>query len=463
MEKITLFQPRHNAAPEHGKGNIYLPTSLLMAASRLMKAGVEPDIQDGNLRPLDIQNSDLGLSLVGAPYIPIAIEIKKMVQAALGDNARFFLGGQVVSGLSKDQFARLFGKNAYDGNSDQVLAAELRFDSRTLPVPEETSLIPAYEKISDEDFHEYLSHEFCLYLSQGCKYSCSFCAAKRTSRDPLNGKINRVKECYRSLPLIEEELKYLVDRAKRLNINSFEIYLSNLDLFQTPQKLKRFAEIVSNIKKENPGFKISLRGLSTTKAFMQTYHHDQSVIRAMKDAGLWSIGFGVDGISKIVWRQIKKGHNQKDECIDAIRITRREFNIMPEVFMVVGHGSDTPQTMLDDVEFLLDMSEHFQAPPRPYVAKNLIPGNSGWADPANREAVEEFIHHPEYFRMLDYAALPSPLTHPDPQMRAQIEKAYRMMTDIPGNTTNIIYPVSPDLDPRSAEIHRRLNRGKSDR
>ena len=463
MEKITLFQPRHNNAPQEGKGNIYLPSSLIVVAARLLKAGVDLDIQDGNFRPLSTENSNIGINVVGAPYIPIIIEINNRIKKTLGRDAKTILGGRVISGLSKDQFATLFGAGVYNGNDDNVLKKQLGLELRSLPAPDETSQISAYEKISDANFYEYLSHEFCLYLSQGCKYACEFCAADHTARDPETGKSTPVKERYRNLSVVEDELKYMLDRAKRLNIRGFEIYLSNLDLFQTPQKLRQFAEIIIALKKSNPGFEIIMRGLSTAKAFMETYRKDKSIIGKMADAGLWSIGFGVDGISKQVWKSIKKGHNQKDECIDAIRLTREEFNIMPEVFMVVGHSEDTPETMDEDIDFLLDMSEKFQAPPRPYVAKNTIPGNAGWSNPANKDTVEKFIRHPEYFQVLDYAALPSSLTHPDPQMRLHIEKAYKMMTSIPGNTTNIIYPLFPDIDERTSEIHRRLNLGKTDR
>ncbi|MBP7057185.1 hypothetical protein KBB08_01720, partial [Candidatus Gracilibacteria bacterium] len=67
------------------------------------------------------------------------------------------------------------------------------------------------------------------------------------------------------------------------------------------------------------------------------------------------------------------------------------------------------------------------------------------------------------FQVLDYAALPTSLTHPDPQMRAEIAKVFLMMTTIPGNTTNVVYPDTPDEDDRTNCLHRRLNQGKVDR
>jgi len=463
MNKLTLYQPRHNFASEEGKGHIYLPSSLSITAARVLAAGGDVEIQDGNIRKPNFTNSIVGANVLGAPYIPIAIELKKQLVETFGEDAQLILGGQVISGLTADQFSRLFGRNVFNGNHDETLKKLLGLELRALPSPEETSLIPAYEKISDEDFKEYLEHEFCLYLSQGCKYGCEFCAANRTSIDPVSGQLTKVTERYRNLQIIEDELKYMVARAQKLGISSFDMYLSNLDTFQTRAKLKQFANIVNNIKKSNPGFTFKMRGLSTTASFMDAYVKDRETITAMVDAGLWSIGFGVDGISKEVWRSIKKGHNDKDDSIDAISRTREIFGITPEIFMVVGHEKDTPQTLMDDVEFVLDMSEKFGAAPRPYVAKSIVPGNTGWSDPKNKDYIEQFIQHPEYFQVLDYSALPTLLTHPNKEMHAHIEKAFMMMTNVSGNTTLPVYPISPDLDGQTAEIHRRLNMGKFDR
>jgi len=463
MNKMTLYQPRHTFAPEEGKGHIYLPSSLSTVAARVLAAGGDVEIQDGNIRKPNFTNSIVGANVVGAPYIPVAIELKKQIAETLGEDAKLVLGGQVISGLTAEQFSRLFGENVFNGNHDETLKKLLGLELRAMPAPEETSLIPTYEKISDEDFKEYMDHEFCLYLSQGCKYGCEFCAANRTFRNPATGSVTQVTERYRNLQIIHDELKYMVARAQKLGITSFDIYLSNLDTFQTPAKLKQFAQIVNSIKKSNPGFAFKMRGLSTTAAFMDTYREDKETITAMVDAGLWSIGFGVDGISKEVWKSIKKGHNNKNECIDAIRLTREEFGILPEVFMVVGHEKDTSKTMMEDVEFVLDMAESFGAAPRPYIAKSIVPGNTGWSDPKNKEYVEQFIQHPEYFQALEYSALPTSLTHANTEMHTHIEKAFMMMTTVPGNTTHPVYPISPDIDEKTTEIHRRLNIGKFDR
>jgi hypothetical protein len=113
--KILLVQPRHNYAPrfnENKLGHIYMPTSLLTIAAILDKTGIETIIIDENISQTDFNHNIVGINLLGAPYIPLAIEIEKKLQKKYGNNFRLLLGGQVVSGLSKTDFNSLFSKQS---------------------------------------------------------------------------------------------------------------------------------------------------------------------------------------------------------------------------------------------------------------------------------------------------------------------------------------------------------------
>ena len=140
----------------------------------------------------------------------------------------------------------------------------------------------------------------------------------------------------------------------------------------------------------------------------------------------------------------------------------QEFNITPEVLMVFGHAQDTEKSLQKAVVFTLDMVEKFGAVPRPYIAKDIVPGNSGWHDPKNASRVETFIQHPEFFQALDFSALPSSLTHPDPALRQLAAKFFMMITSITQNTTQVVYPFSPDIDEETAQMYRQLNIGRYD-
>lgn len=476
MEKITLVQPRHYQAEEAdqngniSEGHIYMPSSLITAGARILAAGGDVKFEDGNLARLPkLQNKITGANIIGAPLIPEAIKLRNQIQKIYGDDHTFILGGQVINGLTPEQFAKLFGEKAINGNNDEALKKALKLELRKMPSPEETSHIPAYEKLAPADLQKYLEHEFSLYLSQGCKFGCTFCAAKRTMVDPVTHEVTQVTEQYRNLDLVEGDMRYLIQKAQAAGIKEFNIYLSNLDTFQTPDKLHEFARRILTIKRDFPGFEIHMRGLSTVDAFIDCHNDNPQVIRDMIDAGLYSIGFGVDGYTPAIWKKIKKGHNDQSKSIDAIRLTREEYGITPEVFMIIGHVDpktwkpiETEETLLHALEFTMDMIAKYGAIPRPYMAKNIVPGNSGWKDPRNQAFVDNLINNPQYFQNLDFSALPTPLTHPDHD-RVLLERIYRMLMELPGNTTPIIYPISQDISDEMAKIYRRLNLNRWDR
>ena len=116
----------------------------------------------------------------------------------MGDDSKMLVGGQVINGLTQPQFSRLFDEGIINGNDDHALKKSLGIELNQMPAPESTDLVPMYELISDEMMRKYLANEFSLYLSQGCRYSCDFCAAERTFKDPASGKVKKaVKEVYR--------------------------------------------------------------------------------------------------------------------------------------------------------------------------------------------------------------------------------------------------------------------------
>ena len=465
--KILIIQPRHNYASDPQKelkGHIYLPTSLLTAAARLIRAGIEVILHDENLRPAQITSNKIGVNLVGAPYIPEVIKLKEKLQLQIRDQIELILGGAVISGLTRDQITKLFGKNAINGNNDVELTQALGIKQEDMLPPEKTSLIPAYEQISDEDMYEYLNREFTFYLSQGCKFACDFCPAVRTRRDLTTGKMIKCRESYRNINIAEKDLEYLIIRAKKLGLNKLSMYLSNLDVFQTPDKLMLFARKVNAIKERHPDFKIILRGLSTVDSYLKARGNNRECVEELIKAGFNTVGFGVDGMTPEVWKKIKKGHNTEDKCIEAIRSAREEFGITPEILMVFGHlNADTPETLKLAVEFTKEMVKKYGAVPRPHVAKSFVPGSDGWNKPENQEAVEALINNPEAFQSLDFTALPSPLTHKDPRLIELVTRYFLEICQIPGNTTQATQPILPEMSEEEIAKVKKQNEGKYDR
>lgn len=464
--KIDLIQPRHNYAPpiESGEmGHIYMPTALLTVAARLINAGAEIVFHDENLKIAQATSDKIGISLLGAPYIPKAMKLQEMLEQE-AQGRKYFLGGQVVSGLNPIQLRRLYGSRGFNGNNDLVLARELGIKVEDLQQVEETSLIPAYELLDDEVMREYLSREFSLSVSQGCKFPCSFCAASRSQKDPITGELRKGIEKYRNPEVIRQELTYLKSKAAQFGLNELELYMSNLDVFQTPSELKKFAEMVQDVQKENPKVAIQLRGLSTVDSYLRAREEFPGTIEAMVEAGFHTVGFGVDGWTKEVWKAVKKGHNSEEKCIEAIRSAKEDYKITPEILMVFGHPNADDEYSLEQAhEVTAEVVDKYGAIPRPHVSKEVIPGNDGWIDSKKQHIVDALIDEPQAFQGLDFTAMPSTLTHEDPVTRILATKYFLQMCDLPGNTTQPILAITPGMSTDEIKRIQEYNLGKYDR
>ena len=132
--------------------------------------------------------------------------------------------------------------------------------------------------------------------------------------------------------------------------------------------------------------------------------------------------------------------------------------------MVFGHVKGDDETTLRlACEFTQDMVDKYGAIPRPHVAKNFVPGNDGWRDKNNSNAIEILLKHPEAFQSLDFTALPSTLTHPDSNLRQLATKYFLEMCGIKGNTTKPVLPITANLTADQIEEVRIFNMRKYDR
>lgn len=471
-ENIVLVQPRHLYAPALGVGHAYLPTSLHTVAARLEQVGISVQCQDGNLHPLELQNVEhIGVNLIGIPYVP---EVRSQVMALLNPLQKLIVGGQVVSGIAKntEHFHRMFGEEAVNGNNDAALAAQLGIAVEELPSAYQTSLVPIYEKLSPEDLHTYLvekdregnsrPREFSFFLSQGCKFACSFCGADHTLTAP--GNIQKVSETYRDMDVVARDLDYLAAKICQYGVHALDMYLSNLDLFQTPHKLEEFAGVVTAVRKRHGNMPIGMRCLSTVSSFLDACRESPQSVRAICDAGLHTVGFGVDGTTPRIWRSIKKGHNRSpDDCIEAIRIAREEYGMTPEVLMVFGHKFENEEDLRMDEEFTIDMIKRYGAIPRPHVMKDLIPGNDYWKMPENAERIAFLLRHPQYMQALDLTATASSISHQNPLQRKQVNRHFVTIASQSDKSTKIIQSSDPEYTAEQMEEVRRNNEGLYDR
>ncbi len=464
MTDILLLQPRHVYAPDYMEesiGHIYMPTSLMTVCARLLSAGVHVRLEDENISQSELSCPCVGVNLVGSPYVASARKILDRLSVKY-ENFALLLGGQIVSGFRDEEFASLFGPSAINGNRDNNIESLFGLNS-SLPSPEQISLIPAYECIEDHAMSMYLNNEFCFFLSSGCKYGCLFCAAHHSRRDIQTGQTIQVSETYRSQKCIKDDLSYLLARASVLNVKKLKVYLSNLDLFQTPAELKAFAKTVIEVRNRYPGVDLSMRGLSTVQSFLRTHDNCPDVISMMAIAGLERIGFGVDGATEEVFRRTKKAQQTPTTCVKAIQTARETYSLTPETLMVFGHvGVDTEDSLRAACSFTEWAMERFGSLPRPHVAKSVIPGNEGWRQEGSRQFRQRLLENPNLFQVLDFTATPSPLTHPDDRFRDAVTRNFLKICELPGNVTQYVLPEWPCDDYLELERVRAFNKGHYD-
>lgn len=452
-ERIQLIQPRHIYAPPIAKkklGHIYMPTSLISIASVLNEAEVEIDIIDENINPNYDLGNVVGINLLGAPYIPVVKDFEARLKKKYGDDFILFIGGQIVNGLSTVDFKQLFGATTLNGNSYNTL---FNFFNKYTPLKTENNLsfIPIYEKINDTDLKLYLENEISIYLSQGCKYSCTFCSAERTKR--INGKKIFKKEIYRNIDLVTQDLKYLIEKAILFGLKELKIYLSNLDLFQTPNKLREFITEIESLKIPE-GFRLDFRGLATVASFLSLCKNDIELLKRFKSVGLTRVGYGIDGATAEVYKITNKPQNSQ-MCLDAIRLTY-ELGITPETLMVFGHNNkENEESLRKAYEFSKDMYYKYGSYPRPHISKDIVPGNDGWTDPNNSKIIEAFYHDIKLFQNLDFTALPSEFTHPKKEFREMVSMYFIEICNLPSSLTQYVKPYNQsDSNDKKNEIQK---------
>lgn len=443
IKRIQLIQPRHIYAPDPNEktfGHIYLPTSLISVASVLHNGDIEFDFIDENITPNYEISNIVGINLLGAPYIPVVRIFEKKLQEKYGPDYILFIGGQIVNGLTVYDFKSLFSTRVFNGNIYKTL-----FDFFDKPLPQfkedKTPHIPVYNLISDEFFKEYLGREISFYLSQGCKYSCTFCSAERTKTN--NGIIERASEKYRDIDIAIKDLEYLILKSKSFNLNSLSIYLSNLDLFQTPSKLYEFAIRVKKIITEHE-FTFRFRGLATVDSFLKLHKNHSELINLLTEIGLERVGYGIDGATAEVFKKTKKPQTAQ-MCLDAIRLTS-EYQIIPETLMVFGHNNkENEDSLIKAVEFSSQMLHKYNSYPRPHISKDIVPGNNGWADIKNKNILHTFYKDILLFQNLDFTALPSKVTHEDDEFRDLVSKYFITICELPMSLTQYVKPLNSDM------------------
>lgn len=418
----------------YGVKKTYLNCSLVSVAARLMETGHKATLVDFNMEEYEntrvqrvLDESDIiGISLLGAPYFPSAIEFTEQISKDFPGKT-IAVGGQVVEHISRDAFRTLFQNQA---NIKQIVndfdfAALVGENIVMVPSPLMVSFRPVWEEMDPERLRRYMLHEMTLEVSRGCAFNCDFCAARKDE-----------KEIFRGFRVFEQDLRFLGKKAKEDGIKELKFYASSLDFFQTPEKIGKMLCALALVQEEM-GTAIKVRCLSCMTSFL----HAQKVIgkyiqskskgyegfgdfsELLRRAGLYCIGFGVDGVDETIWTSQNKRHNKIGDvpkCINSCR----DMGIRTEILMVLGFPKDSLRTLWKTVRNSCRYaSKSREVVLRPYLAKTFVPGNKGWTPERERMMIAD----PQRFYNIDYCAVGSPVTHPKRWQRWASNLAYLCM------------------------------------
>ncbi len=452
---IVLIQPRHCYArrvTSDNCGHTYFPTALYTMAARLRTIGFGVVVRDENISPWSGEADVVGVSCIGSPYFPVvASRLSELREQGV---SKLIVGGQGVSGLTESEFAKLFGADTINASNEQELVAR-QVLPQFPPAQECVSICDEIGSLDDETFRKYFSSEVPLYLSQGCRFRCTFCAAIRS-----NDTNPRVREAYRQLPCVEAELHTIVEKSQALGLLENSFYLSNLDLFQTPDSLGGFVASVRGILAKWPGHRFHFRGLSTTTSFLVVQQKSPNLIEEFAKIGLDRVGFGIDGATEKVWKAIRKP--QSKNSLRAIALAREQFGLQPEALMVFGHADhDNQESLSLAVDTVKRLSDEYGAIPRPHVAKGLVPGNDGWRVPAAWQR-DFLLENPWAFQFLDFTCLPTDVTHEDPALRDAVKKAFLEICSMPNCLTQYVMPEDQRLPVAEFQEVIEFNEGRFD-
>jgi hypothetical protein len=397
QKRVVLVDLRY----PYGKSKVYMNGSLLCIAAQMTVAGHQVDVLDLNIDSLSGQRAQellskaqfIGVSVVGSPYFLPTIDFCQYA-AENYPNANVLLGGQVIRGLTDDEFRRIFGKRALQITNDEDCQQLLG----RLPAVYDVSFCPVWEQMGDERLRKYLKHEFPLFLSQGCVFKCHFCSADK-------GR----PEQHRRLDLFYQDVAYLMCKAKEFGLKGLECYASSLDFFQNPGTVAKYMGAVAAAS-ATFGVPMKMRALSCMNTFLKASRTIPDFPALAHDSGLWCVGFGVDGPNKSVWKQQNKLQNDARDIVDCLNLCQ-EMGIRAEVLMIMGYPNNTfhqlVATVLDCYRYSLRWNKTVL---RPYLAKTLLPGNLGWD--IQPQTIEKLIANPREFYSLDLCSLGSPVTHP---------------------------------------------------
>jgi len=173
-----------------------------------------------------------------------------------------------------------------------------------------------------------------IMTSRGCAGRCTYCCTKL-----IFGRKMR----FRTIKNVIDEIE-----GKINNYDIKEIHIMD-DCFTINKK--RVFEFRDEIKK---------RGIKSTFVFSNGIRADQvdeDILRALKDIGVSSVGFGVESGNQMILNNIKKGLNL-DTIRKAFRLSKK-YGFTIWGFFMIGLPGENQKTVRNTVEFAKELDPDF--------------------------------------------------------------------------------------------------------
>lgn len=360
-------------------GAVLPPLGILYIASHIAQTG-KPwtvDVLDANALCLDADdivrrviagNYDIaGFSATTLGY-PYAREDARAIRKAVPE-VTLAIGGAHAQGAAKDivleadnvfdyvcyhegeiAFEDLLtyidsGKNASFPRGFMCMREGEVFTSPPPPIPDNLDVFGHPARLIGEEtiglYHEKIFAYkrlplFSVMSSRGCPFQCTFCSTPRKFKSLYN---NRMR--YHSVEWVMEELKILTEK------------------FGVREVI--FVDDTFNVRKERV-LEISQRLTDSGMDLIWSCNYeanigDLAMMRAMKQAGCWSIMIGGESGSDRILELIRKGVTKTQ--LGAVADWANSAGIVSRVSFILGLPGDTEDTIRETIDFVKSSPFHF--------------------------------------------------------------------------------------------------------
>ena len=365
--RIALVNPPHSLEERYGRfkgvGNTMPSLGLLGLAAILRETGFTVAVVDAPARGMGYdatiaETVEFAPDAVGmtafTPSIFNAVKTADLLKAAR-PGLPVVLGGPHLAAAPVETMKRFAGFDVgCVGEADHVIAA--LFDALTgggdlkavpgLLIREDAEIVstgrpPLFRNLDHLPFPAWdllpgfpggyrpAAHTYrrlpaaTMFTSRGCPEQCTFC-----DRGVFGNSIRAFSAGY-----VVDQIEYLI---RRFGIRDLTIYD---DIF--PLLKPRLFEICETIQR---------RGLDLTWSCNSRVNLvDAAVLKAMRAAGCYQIGYGIESGDQAILDHISK-RVRLDQVEEAVRLTD-EAGIRAKGFFILGHPGETPASVRRTIDF----------------------------------------------------------------------------------------------------------------